>query len=88
MPIPTNPDHHMFDSTRERFRALGDYPHALLCDVLEMVCIHRVLCVCIGVGYDDLPTGRHWYYSHFPGWNYDAGRIVDGSNCKPKTRGA
>ena len=49
MPIPTNPDHQMFDGIRERMRALGDYLRAVLRAVLQMVCKKRVRCVCIGV---------------------------------------
>ena len=76
MPIPTGPRHTMFDGLRARMRALGDYQRGVLRAVLEMVCEHRMRCICIGVGYDNLRTGRHWYYQHFPGWNKAAGRIV------------
>ena len=85
MPVPTDPNHVMFDGIRARMRKLGNYQRGVLRAVLQMVCKKRVRCVCIGVGYDDRGrTSRHWYYKHFPGWRKSAGRIAATGITNPR----
>ena len=76
MPRITDPTDPKLLHLHERFKALGAYQHTVFCDILVMALEHGVLCVVIGCGYDDLQTGRHWYYSLFDGWCKAVGRIM------------